>query len=78
MFSYNILNLKCSNSQINKLKLEIKNATEVTLKVSSNAVGDSNDENNFPHKLLLTNTQVSKIRKAFTNYFSPNTKLSKT
>ena len=32
------------------------------MKVSSNVVGDTNDENNFPHK-LLTNTQVSKLRK---------------
>ena len=44
-----------SNSQINKLKSRIKNGTEVTLKISSNVVGDSNDKNNFPHKLLLTN-----------------------
>ena len=33
---------------------------------------------NFPHKLLLTNTQVSKLRKAFANNFSANIKLSKT
>ena len=32
----------------------------------------------FPHKLLLTSTQVSKLRKAFANGFSPNIKLSKT
>ena len=47
-----------SNSQLNKLKPEIKNVTEVTLKLSSNAARDSNDKTNFPHKLLLTNTQV--------------------
>ena len=58
MTQYNILNVKSSNSQLNKLKSGIKNGTEVTLKLSSNVVGDSNDENNFPHKLLLTNTQV--------------------
>ena len=29
------------------------------------------------HKLLLTNTQVSKLRKAFANNFSANIKLSK-
>ena len=44
---------------------------------SSNVVGDSNDENNFPHKLILTNTQVSKLRIAFTNNSSANMKLSK-
>ena len=32
----------------------------------------------MPHKLLLTNTQVSKLRKAFRNNYSANTKLPKT
>ena len=43
-----------------------------------NVFGHSNDENNFLHKLLLTNKQVSKFRKAFTNGSSANIKLSKT
>ena len=33
-----------------------------------------NDENNFPHKLLLTNTQISKFCKAFTNNSLANIK----
>ena len=78
MTQYNTLSIKLSNSQLNKLKSGIKNGTEVTLKISSNIVGDSNDENNFPHELLLTNKQVSKLRKAFPNNFSDNIKLSKT
>ena len=41
-------------------------------------VGDSNDETNFPHKLLLTNTQVSRFRKVFANNLSVHIKLSKT
>ena len=53
-----------SNSQLDKLNSGIKNGTEVTFKISSNVVGDSNNKNNFPHELLLTNTQVSKLRKA--------------
>ena len=40
--------------------------------------GDSSDKNNFPHKLLLTHTQVSKLRQAFVNGLSTNIKLSKT
>ena len=32
-------------------------------------IGSSNDEINFPHKLLLTNTQVSKICKVFATDF---------
>ena len=78
MTQYNSLNVKFSNSQLNKLKSTIKNETEVTLKLSSNVVGDFNDENKFPHKFLLTNTQVLKTRKAFANGSSANTKLSKT
>ena len=72
------LNVKFSNSQLNRLKSGMKYGTEVTLKISSNVVGDSNDENNFPHKLLLNNTQVSKLRKAFANSSSANIKLLKT
>ena len=53
--------------------------TEVTLKISSNVIGDSNNENNFQHTLLLTNTQVSKLCKAFANIsFPANIKWSKT
>ena len=36
------------------------------------------NENNFPHKLLLTNRQVSNLCKAFSNHLSANIKLSKT
>ena len=49
----------------------MKNGTEVTYKISLNVGGDSNDENNFPHKLLSTNKQAS-------NGSSANVKLSKT
>ena len=77
MTQHNTWNVKLSNSQLNKLKSGMKNGTEVTLKLLSNLFGDSN-ENNFLHKLLLTNTQVSKLRKAFPHNFSANIKLTKT
>ena len=48
------------------------------MKFSSNVVGDCNHENNCPHKLLLTNTHVSKLCKAFANGSSADIKLSKT
>ena len=51
--------MKLSTLQHNKLKLEIKIGTEVTLKPSSSVFSDSNDDTNFLHDLLLTNTQVS-------------------
>ena len=41
-------------------------------------IGNSDDEINFPHKLLLTNRQVSNLRKAFTNHTSTDIKLTKT
>ena len=52
------LNVKLSNSQLNKLKSAIKNGTEVVLRPSSNIIGSSDDETNFPLKLSLTNRQV--------------------
>ena len=76
MTQYNSLNVKLSNSQLNKLKSAIKNESEVVLRLSSNMIGDN--ETNFPHKLLLTNRQVANLRKAFANYLSTDIKLSKT
>ena len=78
MTQYNSLNVKLSNSQLNKLKSSIKNETDVVLRISSNMVSNSNDNTNFPHELLLTNRQVANIRKAFANHSSINIKLSKT
>ena len=60
---YNTLNVNLSNLQLNKLKPGIKNNTKVTLKSSSNIFGDSNNDNNFHHNSLLTNTQVSSFVK---------------
>ena len=64
---YNTLNVKLSNSQLIKLKSEKKKETEVTLNRSSNLMWNFNDEINFSHKLLLTDTQVSKVCIAFIN-----------
>ena len=76
MTQYNILNVKLSNSQLNKFKSAIKNETEVVLRLSSNMIDDN--ENNFPHKLLWRNRQVANLRKAFANHSSTDIKLSKT
>ena len=54
------------------MKSAIKNGTRVTLNLSSSIFRDSNDESNFLHELLLTNTQVLKLCKAFTNNSSAN------
>ena len=75
MTQYNSLNVKLSNSQLNKLKSAIKNETEVVLRLSSNMIGDN--ETNFPHELLLTDRQVSSLRKTFAIGLSTDIKLSK-
>ena len=78
MARYNSLNVKLSNSQLNKLKSAIKNETGVVLRLSSNMIFNSEDKTNFPHKLLLTNKQVANLRQAFDNNTSSDVKLSKT
>ena len=35
-------------------------------------IGESNDQTNFPHELLLIDRQVASIRKAFANNSSVN------
>ena len=41
-------------------------------------IGNSDDETDFPDKLLLTNTQVANLRRAFADHTSTDIKLSKT
>ena len=50
MTQHSSLNVKLSNSQLNKIKSAIKNQAEVVLRLLSNMIVD--DETNFPHKLL--------------------------
>ena len=76
MTQYNSLNVKLLNSQLSKLKSAIKDESEVELRLSSNMIG--NNKPNFPHELLLTNRQVSSLRKSFASHSSADIKLSKT
>ena len=78
MRQYNSLNVKLSNSQLNKLKSIIKNEAEVVWRLPSNIIADSNDKTNFPHELLLINKQVANLCKTFANHLSADIKLSKT
>ena len=59
MTHYNCLNVKLSNSQLNKLKFGIKNETQIVLRLSSNMI--DHKETNFPHILLLTNGNVANL-----------------
>ena len=77
MTQYNSLNVKLSKSQLNKSKSAIKNETDMILRLSSNMNGNSDDETNFPHNLLLASRQVANVLKAFANHTSTHTKLSK-
>ena len=78
MTHYNVLKAKLSNSQLNKLKLRRKNCSNFEAFIKCYSIKcDSKDENNF-HKFLLTNTQVSRLSKAFSNNSSANINLSKT
>ena len=67
MTQYNRVNVKLSTSQLDKLKSAIKNENDAVIRLSLNMIGDPNDKTDFTHELLLTNRQVSSIRKAFAN-----------
>ena len=69
MTQYNRVNVKLSRPQLNKLKAAIQNENDVVITLSPNMIGDSNDKTNFPHELLLTDRQVSNIRRAFSNIY---------
>ena len=73
----NSLNVKPLNSQLSNLKSAIKNEAELVLRLSSNMVGNFNDEIIFPHKLILTNIPVASLHKYFVNHLSTDIKLSK-
>ena len=68
MAQYNSLNVKLSNSQLNKLKSAIKNKAKVVLRLASNMIGNSDDKINSPDELFLTNRQVANHCKTFANY----------
>ena len=76
MTQYISLTVKLSNSQLNKLKSAIKNETKVALRLSSNMICNSDNETNFPHKLLLTNKQVANLQTTFANNSSTDINLS--
>ena len=65
-----------SNSELNKLKSRIKNGTGVTLSFPSNEVVGSNDV--VCNSKFVTNTQVSRLHKAFANNSTANIKLLET
>ena len=73
MVEYTKVNVRLSDSQLKKLKDAVSNNTGTTLRISLKMFNG----NNLPHELLLTTRQKTKIRNAFNNNASTDTKFSK-
>ena len=73
MVEYNTVNVKLSNSQLNKLENSVKNKQGTTLRMNARIF----NENNLSHELLLTTRQTTKLRNAIENNMSTDIKLSK-
>ena len=61
MVEYNKVNVKSSDTQLEKLKNAAKNKTGTTLRISLKMFNG----NNLPHELLLTTRQKKKSKKCF-------------
>ena len=73
MVEYSKVSVKISDTQLKKLKTAIKNKAGTTLRMSLKLF----NRNDLPHELLLTARQKTKLRNAFTNKMSTDSKLSK-
>ena len=73
MVEYSKVNVKLTDTQLNKLKTTVKNKIGKTLRMSLNFF----DENDLHHELLLTTRQKTKIRNEFNNNISTDLKISK-
>ena len=73
MVEYNKVNVKLSDSRLNKLKSAVKSQTGITLRMNIKMFNG----NNLPHELLLTTRQETRPRNAFENNMSTDIKLSK-
>ena len=62
--------LNLSHSKLNKLKSVLINGTEITVNLALILIRNSNDETNFKRKLLLIDTILLKICKAFANIYT--------
>ena len=73
MVEYNTVNVKLSDSQLNKLKNALKNRQGTTLRMNDRM----SNGNNLPHELLLTTRLTTKLRNAIENNISTDIRLSK-
>ena len=72
MVTYNTVNAKLSDSQLNKLKSAVKNRQGSTLRMNVKMFNG----NKLPHELLLTTRQTPNLRNAIENNMSADIKLS--
>ena len=73
MIEYSKVNVKLSDTQLEKIKTAVKNKTGTTLRISLKML----DGKHLPHELLSTTRQKTKLRDAFNNNMSTDLKLSK-
>ena len=72
MTQYNTLNVKLSNSRLNNSRSTMKNGTEVTLNISLNLIGSSNDETNFAKTQLPKIVQMGGFAGNFVDLLNPD------
>ena len=73
MVEYSKVNVKLSDTQLQKLKTAVKDKTATTLRMNLKMLA----ENDLPNELLLTTRQKAKLRNAFNNNMSTDLKLSR-
>ena len=73
MVEYSNVNIKLSNTQLKKIKTAVENKTGTALRMNLKMFNG----NDFPHELLLTTRQETKLRNSFNNNMSTDLKLSK-
>ena len=73
MVEYSKINVRLSNTQLQKLQDAVKDNTGTTLRINLKML----DRNDLPHELLLMTRQKAKLRKALNNNTSTDIKLSK-
>ena len=61
MVEYNKVNVKLSDTQLKIVKTAVKNKTGTTLRISLKVFNG----NNWPHELLLTTRQKTKLRNVY-------------
>ena len=72
MVEYNTVNAKLSDSQLNRLKSDVKNKQRTSSRINVRKFS----ANNLPHGLLLTRRQTTKLRNATEKNISTEIKLS--